>query len=87
MDNIFITIAVAVMYALMLMASNGGQVSPATPTEQVSPTQGTVIDTGMSRTPSPYPLDTGRLDTWRTPLFQLPDSAVTPDSATADTTK
>ena len=86
MDNIFVTIAVAVMYALMLLASHQARVSPVTPTEQVDPTQGAVIDTGMSRTPSPYPLDTVLMDIWRFPLYPPPDS-VAPDSTTPDSTK
>lgn len=34
MDNVFVTIAVVVMYVLMLMASDRGLVSPDTPSQQ-----------------------------------------------------
>ena len=66
MDNLSVTIAVAVMYALMLLASHRAPVSD---------------------TQTPTAISTPASDTSAVPLFLLPDSAVTPDSATVDTTK
>jgi len=68
MDNLFITIAVAVMYAFMLLASNRADVSSDVPAPEVR-------------------VGTTAPDTLAKPLFMLPDSVVTPDSTTTDSTK
>ena len=82
MDNIFVTIAVVVFYSIILFATNRGPNTP-TPSATIEPTQSAVIDTGIGAASSV--IDTGMptataLDT---PLFLLPDSAVTPDTTKA----